>query len=62
MSLTAQWTKQAEDYDVLAGEYYDLWVDYQFTQYEAEAECAWSHYLEQLKRAKYARKRALQCK
>lgn len=61
MTATEQieWLDVAIDADVLAGEYYDVWIDARFAGMENEAECYHSHYLEQICRARYARARAL---
>jgi len=54
-----EWHVIAEECEILAGEYYELWVDCRFCECWPEAECAYDHYLEQLKMAKAARKRAM---
>lgn len=51
------WTVVAEECDICAEEYYDLWMDCVYHELVPEANCAYDSYLEQLRMAKEARKR-----
>lgn len=53
-----EWEKMAKDYDHLADEYYDVWIDALFADAKNEAECYYDHYLEQIRSARHARKHA----
>ena len=51
------WPVIAEESDICAQEFYEMWMDCVYYEVQPEADCAYDNYLEQLKIAKEARKR-----